>query len=360
MRDRPQTPPRPAPPPRPFELDPARVEVRPGPPPPLPPAVLAADAAEAVDEPAAEILRPRRRRGWRGWLAGLFGIGLLGSVVLGTVDQVVDLVAQNPLLGWPLAAFLSLLAVAAIGWTGLEMRELRRLSGRASLRRDAERLASSDLHGEAAPLLAEVTAELGGRRELAGALTRFDADAAEHLSDGERLRLYERRVLAPVDRAAYRLVLAGGRDIGLLTALSPLGLLDGVLVLWRTTVMLRAIARLYGMAPGPAATLSLLRRCLRNALLAGLADVVSHAALEHVGAGLMALLSARAGQGAGNALLSARLGLEAIRQCRPLPFVAEEPPRLSRIRTSLLEGMTATPTAMAAERQPEPDRVARR
>ena len=46
----------------------------------------------------------------------------------------------------------------------------------------------------------------------------------------------------------------------------------------------------------------------------------------------LAMLSARAGQGAGNALLHARLGIEAIRQCRPLPFMAEEPPRLASVR----------------------------
>ena len=74
------------------------------------------------------------------------------------------------------------------------------------------------------------------------------------MSDGELLRLFERRVLAPVDREAYRLVLQSSRDIGLLTALSPLGLLDGVLVLWRTSILFRSIARLYGMAPGPAVT----------------------------------------------------------------------------------------------------------
>ena len=56
-----------------------------------------------------------------------------------------------------------------------------------------------------------------------------------------------------------------------------------------------------------------------------------------VGAGLLAMLSARAGQGAGNALLHARLGIEAIRQCRPLPFMAEEPPRLANVRKALFD-----------------------
>ena len=342
MRDRPPPAAPPSPPPlRPFELDPSRVEVRPEPPASPPPAVI--DEVIEPDGANVAILPPRRRRrrGWRARLAGLFGIGLLGAFAFQTVDYAGDLIAESPFLGWPFAAFLVMLVTAAIGWTGMEMREFRRLSARATLRRDAERLAASDLHGEAGPLLAQVTAELGGRGELAPALARFEASATDALGDAERLRLYEMQVLAPADRAAYRIVLAGGRDIGILTALSPLGLLDGVLVLWRTAAMMRAIASLYGMAPGPAATLSLLRRSLRNAIVAGLADIVSHAALEHVGAGLMALVSARAGQGAGNALLASRLGLEAIRECRPLPFVAEEPPRLARMRASLLEGLTA-------------------
>ena len=91
------------------------------------------------------------------------------------------------------------------------------------------------------------------------------------------------------------------------------------------------------MAPGPTVTVSLLKGSIRNAALAGLADVVTHAAVESVGAGLLAMLSARAGQGAGNALLHARLGIEAIRQCRPLPFMAEEPPRLASVRKALFE-----------------------
>jgi putative membrane protein len=157
------------------------------------------------------------------------------------------------------------------------------------------------------------------------------------LSDAEIVVLYERQVLAPRDKRAYRLVLEASRDIGLLTALSPLGLMDGVLVLWRTTMMLRSIARAYGLALSPAASFSLLKSCIRNAAIAGLADAVSHAAVEHVGASLTALISARAGQGAGNALLAGRLGLEAIRLTRPLPFIKEPPPRLSHVRAAIFD-----------------------
>jgi putative membrane protein len=321
------TKPRPAP--RPFELDPAAgprvVEVTPE---------QAMVEAEAGLE--AETLPPRKR-GWGGRLLGLFTLGVIGAGVVQAVDYVTSLLATDPLLGWPFAIFLGMALFALAAFATGEIADMRRLSRRATTREAADRIALSELHGEAEPLLASLAGQFQERPALAAHIDQFNAQRHNAMSDGELLRLFERQVLAPVDREAYRLVLQSSRDIGLLTALSPLGLLDGVLVLWRTSILFRAIARLYGMAPGPTMTLSLLKGSIRNAALAGLADVVTHAAVESVGAGLLAMLSARAGQGAGNALLHARLGIEAIRQCRPLPFMAEEPPRLANVRKALFE-----------------------
>lgn len=323
------------PPIRPFELDPkasaAVIEET--------PAELLPAETEEPQVPSVPATPPRR---WPGRLLGLFTLGVVGAAVVQAIDYVGELLATDPLLGWPFAIFLAIVLVSGTAFAAGEVRDLWRLSRRAATRETAERLAASELHEGAAALLAPLEREFAGRGLEQGVLA-FQAKRHDAMSDGELLRLFERQVLAPVDRAAYRLVLESSRDVGLLTALSPLGLLDGVLVLWRTTILFRTIARLYGMAPGPSMTLRLLKGSVRNAALAGIADVVTHAAVEHVGAGLLAMLSARAGQGAGNALLHARLGIEAIRQCRPLPFLAEEPPRLSSIRKALFEPDGQTP-----------------
>ena len=89
-------------------------------------------------------------------------------------------------------------------------------------------------------------------------------------------------------------------------------MLDGLIVLGRTLAMLRAIARIYGVRPGSAATVSLLRRTLRNVVAAGVGELVSDAAVETLGASLLAFLSTRAGQGVLNGVLAARLGLSAM------------------------------------------------
>ena len=320
--------PRPAP--RPFELDPTASDT----------VVEEVTGGRALAEAGGEAepeLPPPHRRSWSGRLLGLFTLGVVGAGVIQAVDYVTSLLASDPILGWPFAVFFGLALFALTAFATGEIADMRRLSRRAATRVAADRIATSELRGEAEPLLASLSGQFAERPLLARHVVEFNAQRHEAMSDGELLRLFERQVLAPVDRAAYRLVLESSRDVGLLTALSPLGLLDGVLVLWRTSILFRSIARLYGMAPGPSVTVSLLKGSIRNAALAGLADVVTHAAFESVGAGLLAMLSARAGQGAGNALLHARLGIEAIRQCRPLPFMAEEPPRLANVRKALFD-----------------------
>jgi putative membrane protein len=133
------------------------------------------------------------------------------------------------------------------------------------------------------------------------------------------------------------LVIRGARDIGALTALSPLGLLDSAIVLWRTLAMLRAIARLYGVRPGPVATIRLLRRTLGHVLAAGVGELVSDFAVEAAGASLLSVLSTRIGQGAVHGLLAARLGLAAVQIVRPLPFVEGELPTIKQLRAELFE-----------------------
>ena len=317
---------------RPFELDPAKL--RPEPP---------EDPSTTSDLPAAPAL-PRAPSsppspplsGWRlgRWLGG----GVLGILILQALDYLATLFATTPLLALPMTALVLVVGATAGGLLWRELRDLRRLSRRSGLRQRAARLVGSELHGQADPVLRAVGAELA--RDLPSIRERvgeYRAQVSDAHSDGEQLVLFERTVLEPVDRRAYRLVLESSRDIGIMTALSPLGLLDGLLVLWRTLLLLKQISALYGMAPGPTANLALLRRCLRNAAMAGLADVVTQATLEHAGAGLLTLLSARAGQGVGNALLAGKLGIEAIKEARPLPFVASEQPRLGSIRKALFD-----------------------
>lgn len=315
------------PPIRPFEIDPTTD----------PKIELAEPSVRDIDPADTDIIEPETAatRGWRRWLWPSLGIGITGLLALQTYIYVTALLVAQPILGILFTIFLSLFAAAVFGFVWREWADLRRIRQRASIREEAHRLAKSELHGDAQGLLSQLDTHLSTTPEARKMVALYHQRATDTLSDGEALALYERTVIGPLDKRAYRLAMESSRDVGLLTALSPLGLLDGLLVLWRTTIMIRQIAKLYGLTLGPTATFKLLRNSVRNAAIAGVADMVSHAALEHVGASITALLSARAGQGAGNALLSARLSLEVIRQSRPLPYLTLEPPRLKQIRDAI-------------------------
>jgi putative membrane protein len=269
---------------------------------------------------------------------------LLGLEAYDFIDSLVE---RSPLLAGAFGALLALAAAGAIGLFASELSSLHRLTTLGRLRADGAKLYSSQVHGQADELLGSIERVYHGRPELEGAIERFHGQASDALSDGERVRLFATSVLTPLDRRAYQLVKAGARDIGALTALSPLGLLDGLIVLGRTLAMLRAIARTYGVRPGAAATTALLRRTLRNIVAAGVAELVSDAAVETLGASLLSFVSTKAGQGVLNGVLAARIGLSAMQLCRPLPFAEGQIPSLKQLRSELFE--PAKPSLRAKE-----------
>lgn len=319
----------------PFRLDPALLDLKEEPPVGAGDRALAAAAATA---PVPEAAKPRRRR-FGPWLAGGLATLLAGALGLEAYTFVADLWQQNVVLGGLFAAVALGTAGAALGLLGREASDLRRLNRVASLRSAAERLIASEVHGDLHTVIPPIEKLYRDRPELRDALQTFEAQDSDALSDGERLRLFARIVLKPVDRQAYALVLRGARDVGVLTAVSPLGVLDGFVVLGRNLMTLRAVARLYGVRPGLVGTFGLLKRVLRNVAIAGLGELVTEHAAHGLGAGLLGMLSAKAGQGVTNGVLAARLGLVAMTQCRPVPFEAEEMPRLATVRNELLKAM---------------------
>ena len=320
---------------RPVDLDPADAVVLDEPRRPAVP------ATEPPPRP------PRFRLDWWWFWGGVAAVAL-ALLVADAIARTVGWMATQPWFGYPLAALLLATLVAGVVMFVREVGAVRRLGSLADRRTEAARLITSELHGHSAPLIDPVLARLDDRPSLVGRFREHDHDA---LADGERLKLLERTVVIGMDEAAYRAVVRGSRDIGVLTALSPLGLFDAALVLLRTMAMLRDVSKAYGMPLGTVAGAMLLRRAIRNVLIAGLADLVTHGAAHAMGAGFFRLMSAKAGQGATNAMLAARLGCEAMTVVRPLPFVLAERPSLKRLAGRILAPAEGGEAPVPIERQ---------
>ena len=107
----------------------------------------------------------------------------------------------------------------------------------------------------------------------------------------------------------------------MLVALSPLATVDMMLMLWRNLRMIEDIADVYAIELGYWSRIRLIRQVFRNMLYAGATELVTEVGMDLLGAELTAKLSARAAQGVGAGLLTARLGMRTMEACRPLPGV---------------------------------------
>lgn len=281
---------------------------------------------------------PRRAIGVFVATAAVFIVSLLA---IETASYIFALFDRHPALG----ALLGILAIVvvtsgivAVGWETIALRrQLRSLSEVAELRDEAARILDDPTAtGQGGTLTARVIALYDDRPELAGGIERLRRTVTTAHSDAETLSLLAHEVLRPLDIAAYRIVSRAARDTGLGVALSPAGLLDAVLVIWRTSRMIRDVALVYGFRPTRIGRLALTRRVLENAAMAGAVEYFGDFLTAQIGAGLASRVSRKVGQGAFTALRTARLGVIAIEACRPIPFTTEDRAGLAALRREIM------------------------
>lgn len=92
---------------------------------------------------------------------------------------------------------------------------------------------------------------------------------------------------------------------------------------------------------------------LLNIAFAGASELVREVGMDWMSQDTAARLSARAAQGIGAGLLTARLGIKAMELCRPLPWIADDKPRLGDFRRELIGQLKETLQKVKAVRSPD-------
>lgn len=127
-------------------------------------------------------------------------------------------------------------------------------------------------------------------------------------------------VLEQIDLQVQERIKTASAQAALSTAISPLALLDAVIVVWRGVRLTKEIAELYGFKPGWIATVLLLRRGAFSIFFVGATEL----AVEYMNAAsestVVSKISLSAGQGISNGVLLARIGYGVMSACRPLPM----------------------------------------
>lgn len=154
--------------------------------------------------------------------------------------------------------------------------------------------------------------------------------------------LFSQTVLQSFDKQAKKLISKSAVEATMIVTVSPLAIVDMFFLSWRNIRLVNQIAQLYGIELGYWSRLRLLKMVLFNLAFAGATEIVQDIGMDWLSQDLTAKLSARAAQGIGVGLLTARLGVKAMEFCRPLAFRQDEKPRIKHIHQTLLSHLKTT------------------
>lgn len=228
-----------------------------------------------------------------------------------------------------------LVVFAAIGSLVGEWRRLYRLRQRAEERDEARELLQSHGLGKGREFCQKL-AQQAGLDLNHPVLQRWQISLHESQSDREVVALYAKLVQPVLDNQARREISRSAAGSALMIAVSPLALVDMAFIAWRNIRLINRIATIYGIELGYFSRIRLFRLVLLNIAFAGASELVREVGMDWVSQDITARLSARAAQGIGAGLLTARLGIKAMELCRPLPWLAGDKPKLGDFRGQLI------------------------
>jgi putative membrane protein len=336
-----QRPPRP----RAFRLDDQRIAVDDQPAPYAPEAIIRSQhdpipAAQPapIDEAELEI-EAAQKSGLiarsRFTLAGLAwsGLGGLFSLALGlwATNLVEDLFARAEALGIIGVLFGLVFLVGLIGVTTREILAVMRQTRIAEMHVAFAKARAADDRAAARRLVGELVALYRNRPGTAHARAQVEGAARAIIDGRDLIDVAERALLRPLDDRAQGEIAAAAKRVSLVTAISPRAILDVVFVVAQIVRLVRRIAEIYGGRPGLLGLIKLARSIGAHIAITGGMAVGDSLLQQLVGHGIASRISARAGEGVLNGLLTARVGLSALAVCRPAPFSVDKAPGVSDV-----------------------------
>jgi len=273
------------------------------------------------------------------WFWGLL-LTLIGFVVsLAAWDYVTGLIARSPILGGIATGLIGLL-ILILGLFALrELAAFGRLRKLDTIQRDAQAALTAQDLGQARGVVAALTALYANRDDTAWGRAALAQRQSEMLDADALLGLAETALLSPLDARAEREVEAAARQVATVTAIVPLALADVFTALTANLRMIRRIGEIYGGRAGALGSLRLTRTVLTHLVATGAVAVGDDLIGSIAGGGMVSKVSRRFGEGVVNGALTARVGVAAIEVCRPLPFLAAKPPKVTGLVTKALSGL---------------------
>lgn len=298
------------------------------------------DSSEQESNAEQQLEQVIRPKSGSKWLAS--GLLAVFSALIGwqAIDSVITAVQSADWLSLGWAGFISTIAALGLGAIGKELWKLRSLRHHFSIQEQSEALIANNGVGKGRSFCESLAKQSGVPLESPYYDRWTNSVTASH-SDAEILDMYDAMVVVEQDKLATKLVSKYATESAVLVAVSPLALADMLLVAWRNFKMIDQLATVYGVELGYWSRLQLFKSTLVNMAAAGASELAIDASMDLMSMDLASKVSARAGQGIGVGVLTARLGLKSMSLLRPIPWHQERKVKLSTIRKQIVAKIAA-------------------
>jgi len=271
------------------------------------------------------------------WLLGSLGILLISLLLINTFHFITQQYANHFLLGSFFLLVISSMTLAILVMAWKSYQNLQTLRIVTHLQNEGHQLLANNGHGNATHYLNKIAHfYLHHRPDLKTRLDRFYIILNDSHYDRDACHLFSTQVMKELDEQAYRLVAQRSQETALMVMVSQIALLDTLFTFWRNLLLIRDIATLYGGRPNLIGAMSLTTSVLQNLIYADVSEIIADNTAEIFGSSLLSVMSTQIAQGLGSGLLTARIGLQTMQLCRPLPFLDQEKPSLKGIRREIL------------------------
>lgn len=301
-------------------------------------AVVTAEQIEQIGKSdvvtADKALKPAARK----WSLSAKLLGAVVSVILGieTVGFFADLWQNQPLMAGLYGGALALVLGIGAKFTLAEYRHLQRLKRLQQWHNASQRMDSGEQIGEALSLCKAINKQLPDDADIHQAIGQWQGALKDTFTDKDVMALYSHTVIDKIDEKALAVISRYAGETSLMVAISPLAVMDMMLVLWRSIKMIEQICTLYGVRLGYWSRLRLIKIVLGNVVYAGVSELVADVGAAALSLELAGKLSSRAAQGVGAGLLTGRLGFKVMQLCRPIPALPNKKKRLGDLSRHLL------------------------
>ena len=272
-------------------------------------------------------------------LLGSLGLLLIGLLLLDTYHFIVQQYANSLFLGTLFLLIISSILATTVTLTWRTYQNIKKLHVVATLQHEGQRLMMNNQHGNVMPYLNKVSDFYKDRPDIKTRLDRFYIILNDTYSDRDVCHLFSTQVMADIDQQAYRLVAQRSKETALMVMISQVALIDTFLTLWRNIHLINDIANLYGHRPGFLGSINLTISVLKSMLYADVSQMIADTTAEILGGSFLSIMSTQVAQGLGNGILTARIGLQTIQACRPLPFFEHERPSLKMVRAEIINSI---------------------